>query len=130
MFQVEIPMFLHVFSAQWIEERERETFEMEGDLEESIPGPSRGVRSDQPFQSDVDLIPHSVPNLNPLQLRKKKISAIRQLLYRDPKALDIKWSLFITALQSYKYDSLLKPFPPEFIINGTKDINYLVSFKL
>ena len=103
---------------------------MEGDLEESIPGPSRGVRPDpQPFQSDVDLIPRSVPNLNPHQLRKIKILAIRQLLYRDPKALDIKWSLFITALQSYKYDSLLKPFPPEFIINGTKDITYLVSFK-
>lgn len=55
----------------------------------------------------------------------KKIVALRNLLERDPRAADIKWSLFIAACQSYRYDSCLKPFPPQFVKNDNKDIDSL-----
>ncbi|KAJ9586546.1 hypothetical protein L9F63_028412, partial [Diploptera punctata] len=43
----------------------------------------------------------------------------------DLQAADVKWSLFVAACQSYRYDSCLKPFPPQFILNGVKDIDSL-----
>ena len=46
----------------------------------------------------------------------------------DPLAADLRWSLFYSALQSYKCDSVLRPFPPRFIDEGDeKDIPALVS---
>jgi hypothetical protein len=56
----------------------------------------------------------------------KKTVTLRNILERDPKGADLKWSLFVAACRSYRYDSCLKPFPPEFINNGLKDIEYLV----
>lgn len=56
----------------------------------------------------------------------KKIVTLRNILDRDPKGADVKLSLFVAACRSYRYDSCLKPFPPEFINNGLKDIEYLV----
>ena len=56
----------------------------------------------------------------------KKVVALRHLLEKDPKAADLKWSLFIAACHTYRYDTCLKPFPPMYIKNECKDIDALV----
>jgi hypothetical protein len=63
-------------------------------------------------------------------IEDKKIAALRNILEKDPQAADVKWSLFVAACQSYRYDSCLKPFPPQFINNGIKDIDSLVRGSL
>lgn len=57
---------------------------------------------------------------------EKKIISLRHLLEKDPKAADLKWSLFVAASNTYRYDSCLKPFPPMYIKNECKDIEALV----
>lgn len=53
---------------------------------------------------------------------------IKEKIWQDPIAADLQWSLFLAALKNYKYDSLLRPFPPMFINeNDDKDLNALVS---
>ncbi|KAJ9579800.1 hypothetical protein L9F63_004546 [Diploptera punctata] len=54
-----------------------------------------------------------------------KAIELRNMLENDLQAADVKWSLFVAACQSYRYDSCLKPFPPQFILNGVKDIDSL-----
>ncbi|XP_029431174.1 protein mono-ADP-ribosyltransferase PARP16 isoform X2 [Rhinatrema bivittatum] len=52
----------------------------------------------------------------------------RELLRGDPLAADLKWSLFASALQSYKRDSLLRPFPPlYFHDDNNKDFDALLA---
>ncbi|XP_077989084.1 protein mono-ADP-ribosyltransferase PARP16-like [Glandiceps talaboti] len=46
----------------------------------------------------------------------------------DPVAVDVQLSLFMSAVQSYRHDTVLRPFPPMFInSSGEKDINSLQS---
>lgn len=56
--------------------------------------------------------------------------AVRELvsscLHRDPVAADLRCSLFVAAAQSYKRDSLLRPFPPRYISADVKDFEGLV----
>lgn len=59
---------------------------------------------------------------------EKKISSLKNLLKRDPQAADFKWSLFIAACHTYRHDSCLKPFPPMYTKNETRDIEALVIF--
>ncbi|PSN47378.1 Mono [ADP-ribose] polymerase PARP16 [Blattella germanica] len=47
----------------------------------------------------------------------KKALSLRSILENDLQAADVKWSLFVAACQSYRYDSCLKPFPPQFIMS-------------
>lgn len=54
-----------------------------------------------------------------------KILSLKHLLEKDPKAADLKWSLFVAASNTYRYDSCLKPFPPMYIKNECKDIEAL-----
>ncbi|KAL6440926.1 hypothetical protein ACFW04_003373 [Cataglyphis niger] len=56
---------------------------------------------------------------------EKKILSLKHLLEKDPKAADLKWSLFVAASNTYRYDSCLKPFPPMYIKNECKDIEAL-----
>jgi poly[ADP-ribose] polymerase 16 len=56
----------------------------------------------------------------------KKTVTLRNILEGDGKGADLKWSLFVAACRSYRYDSCLKPFPPQYINNGLKDIECLV----
>lgn len=58
----------------------------------------------------------------------KKTSSLKHLLEKDPRAADLKWSLFVAASNTYRYDSCLKPFPPMYIKNECKDIEALVLF--
>lgn len=52
--------------------------------------------------------------------------SVQQQIKNDKFATDLLWSVFVAALQSYKFDSLLKPFPPPFTKeDGEKDIKSL-----
>ncbi|XP_033329435.2 protein mono-ADP-ribosyltransferase PARP16 [Megalopta genalis] len=55
----------------------------------------------------------------------KKISSVKCVLEKDLKAADFKWSLFVAACNTYRYDTCLKPFPPMYIKNECKDIEAL-----
>ncbi|XP_078040203.1 protein mono-ADP-ribosyltransferase PARP16-like isoform X2 [Augochlora pura] len=54
-----------------------------------------------------------------------KVSALKFLLENDLKGADLKWSLFVAACNTYRYDTCLKPFPPMYIKNKCKDIDAL-----
>ncbi|XP_067633976.1 protein mono-ADP-ribosyltransferase PARP16 [Eurosta solidaginis] len=57
-----------------------------------------------------------------------KINALRFLLETDLIACDAKWTLFVAAAQSYRYDTQLKPFPPRFVsTDAGLDIDALIS---
>lgn len=51
------------------------------------------------------------------------------MLEKDFKAADIKWSMFVSAAFSFRYESCLRPFPPAFMKNGIKDMDQLVNLK-
>jgi len=61
---------------------------------------------------------------------EKKITSLKHLLEKDSKAADLKWSLFVAASNTYRFDSCLKPFPPMYIKNECKDIEALVLLLL
>lgn len=48
-------------------------------------------------------------------------------LHRDPVAADLRCSLFVAAAQSYKRDSLLRPFPPRYLNEDNKDFEELLT---
>ncbi|TRY81700.1 hypothetical protein DNTS_026011 [Danionella cerebrum] len=56
-------------------------------------------------------------------------AAVRELvctcLHRDPVAADLRCSLFVAAVQSYKCDSVLRPFPPRYLRGESKDFEEL-----
>ncbi|XP_026319779.1 mono [ADP-ribose] polymerase PARP16 [Hyposmocoma kahamanoa] len=58
---------------------------------------------------------------------EKKAVHLRLILEKDFKAADIKWSLFVAAAFSFRYESCLRPFPPAFLKNGIKDMDELLS---
>ncbi|VVC87497.1 unnamed protein product [Leptidea sinapis] len=58
---------------------------------------------------------------------EKKAVHLRLILERDFKAADIKWSLFVAAAFSFRYESCLRPFPPAFLKNGVKDMDTLLD---
>uniref|UniRef100_W8BMA0 Mono (ADP-ribose) polymerase PARP16 n=1 Tax=Ceratitis capitata TaxID=7213 RepID=W8BMA0_CERCA len=59
---------------------------------------------------------------------QEKINALRFLLESDLIACDAKWTLFVAAALSYRYDTQLKPFPPRFVSpDGSLDIDALIS---
>ncbi|XP_065335508.1 protein mono-ADP-ribosyltransferase PARP16 [Cloeon dipterum] len=49
--------------------------------------------------------------------------SLHEIMSSDLTALDFKWSLFVSAASSYKFDSCLRPFPSQFIKDGEKDID-------
>ncbi|XP_062357338.1 protein mono-ADP-ribosyltransferase PARP16 isoform X2 [Cinclus cinclus] len=51
----------------------------------------------------------------------------REAVRRDPLAADLRCSLFAAALQSYKRDSALRPFPGRYASGDTKDFEGLTS---
>ncbi|KAJ2947857.1 hypothetical protein O0L34_g9646 [Tuta absoluta] len=58
---------------------------------------------------------------------EKKAVHLRLILEKDFKAADIKWSLFIAAAFSFRYESCLRPFPPAFMKGGIKDMDELLT---
>uniref|UniRef100_A0A2K5RJG5 Poly(ADP-ribose) polymerase family member 16 n=1 Tax=Cebus imitator TaxID=2715852 RepID=A0A2K5RJG5_CEBIM len=54
-------------------------------------------------------------------------AASREAAGRDVLAADLRCSLFASALQSYKRDSVLRPFPASYARGGGKDFEALTS---
>ncbi|XP_053320469.1 protein mono-ADP-ribosyltransferase PARP16 [Spea bombifrons] len=52
---------------------------------------------------------------------------VEHIIARDPLAADLKCSLFISALKSYKRDSVLRPFPPFYTNDQYKDFDALIA---
>lgn len=52
--------------------------------------------------------------------------ALRKRLSEHFLATDLRWSLFVAALYSYRFDTVLKPFPPQYLKDGEKDMKNLV----
>ncbi|XP_044139098.1 protein mono-ADP-ribosyltransferase PARP16 [Bufo gargarizans] len=52
---------------------------------------------------------------------------VEQIIARDPLAGDLKCSLFVSALRSYKRDSVLRPFPPFYTSDQYKDFDTLIA---
>ena len=56
-----------------------------------------------------------------------KKSRVLSALSSDLPASDCLVTLFLSALTSYRHDTILKPFPPDFVLkDGSKDIDGLV----
>lgn len=55
-------------------------------------------------------------------------SQLRSALHKELFGSDCLVSLFWSALSSYRHDTVLRPYPPDYILsNGDKDIEGLVS---
>lgn len=81
-----------------------------------------------PTESDLDVLYATRLDSTNQEDVGKKLSALKHLLEKDLKAADLKWSLFIAACNTYRYDTCLKPFPAMYIKNECKDIEALVKF--
>lgn len=57
----------------------------------------------------------------------KIIEELTVALTTDLSACDLKWTLFVAAAQSYRYDSQLKPFPPAYQNESTVNIDELLN---
>lgn len=54
---------------------------------------------------------------------------IKERIWQDTLSADLQWSLFVSAVNSYRHDTVLRPFPRMFITeNGEKDLESLKSF--
>ncbi|CAK9811737.1 G2/mitotic-specific cyclin-B [Anthophora plagiata] len=76
-------------------------------------------------ETDVDVL--CATRFNPTNQEdiEKRIQSLRHVLENDIKAADLKWSLFVAACNTYRYDTCLKPFPPMYIKKECKDIEAL-----
>ncbi|XP_024423644.2 protein mono-ADP-ribosyltransferase PARP16 isoform X1 [Desmodus rotundus] len=54
-------------------------------------------------------------------------AAVREVVARDSLAADLRCSLFTSALQSYKRDSALRPFPASYARHDCKDFEALLA---
>lgn len=52
---------------------------------------------------------------------QNKIDSLKSLLARDLEACDLKWTLFVAAAHSYRYDSRLTPYPQTNPVTGASD---------
>ncbi|KAM4748494.1 protein mono-ADP-ribosyltransferase PARP16 [Rhinophrynus dorsalis] len=52
---------------------------------------------------------------------------VEQIIAKDQLAADLKCSLFVSALKSYKRDSVLRPFPPFYTSDQYKDFDALIA---
>lgn len=52
---------------------------------------------------------------------------VEHVIARDPLAADLKFSLFMSALRSYKRDSVLRPFPALYASDQYKDFDALIG---
>lgn len=77
--------------------------------------------------TDLDILYTTGLNSTSQEDIDKKIVSLKHLLEKDLKAADVKWSLFVAACNTYRYNTCLKPFPPMYIKNECKDIEALVQ---
>lgn len=79
-------------------------------------------------ESDLDVLYTTRLDSTSQEDVEKKIQCLKHLLEKDLRAADLKWSLFVAACNTYRYDTCLKPFPSMYIKNECKDIEALVIF--
>ncbi|XP_023939523.1 protein mono-ADP-ribosyltransferase PARP16 [Bicyclus anynana] len=89
------------------------------------------ILSDTATNCNLASVSESLSDNNNYQAKldslEKKAVHLRLTLEKDFKAADFKWSLFVAAAFSFRYESCLKPFPPVFLKNGIKDMDELLS---
>lgn len=56
-----------------------------------------------------------------------KLADLISVLKNDLNACDMKWTLFVAAAHSYRYDSQLKPAPAKFVEGNSLDIEKLLT---
>lgn len=66
----------------------------------------------------------SIASMNPVNLLDK-VNTLIKVLESDLDACDFKWTLFVAAASSYKYDSSLKPIPSAYVANKVLNIHRL-----
>lgn len=87
-------------------------------------GEIENVRESSALDSSAEVPSDNVSD-NSVIVTDKKLTSLRLLLEKDLLAADVKWSLFVAACQHYRHDSCLKPFPPKFLKQDSKDIDSL-----
>lgn len=80
-------------------------------------------RRPTPSSSSTLLLQDAHPNTDIMM----KIIDLKHVLTTDIEACDVKWSLFVAAAQSYRYDSQCKPFPPKYTTVGDCNIEQLMK---
>ena len=60
-------------------------------------------------------------------IEMNKLEEIKDIIIADHLAADAKISVFTSAALSFKRDSLLSPFPKNYIVDGIKNFEKLVS---
>lgn len=81
---------------------------------------------DKSLEINLDILHSTKMDTTPYQDdAEKKIVLLKHLLEKDPKAADLKWSLFVAACNTYRCDTCLRPFPPMYVKNECKDIEAL-----
>ncbi|KAH7984959.1 hypothetical protein HPB52_024416 [Rhipicephalus sanguineus] len=58
------------------------------------------------------------PVRSPQKLRDARLRVL-EIIAEDVAAADLQWSLFVAALRSYRYDTVLRPFPTSFADQAT-----------
>ncbi|CAL7938896.1 unnamed protein product [Xylocopa violacea] len=76
-------------------------------------------------ESDIDMLYTARLDSTSPEDVEKKVQCLKHILEKDLRAADLKWSLFVAACNTYRYDTCLKPFPPMYIKNECKDIEAL-----
>ncbi|XP_076294533.1 protein mono-ADP-ribosyltransferase PARP16 [Lasioglossum baleicum] len=76
--------------------------------------------------SDVTILyTNQLDSVNEQEEIINKVSSLKYLLENDLKGADLKWSLFVAACNTYRYNTCLKPFPPMYMKKKCKDIDAL-----
>ncbi|KAL7295219.1 mono [ADP-ribose] polymerase PARP16 [Trichogramma pretiosum] len=86
--------------------------------------PSTSAKAGQ-AEFEVVSAPANVDALINQEDAERKILSLKYVLEKDIRAADLKWSLFVAACHTYRFDTCLRPFPPMYIKNETKDIDAL-----
>ncbi|XP_054693137.1 protein mono-ADP-ribosyltransferase PARP16 [Grus americana] len=96
-----------------------------GEAEGATPPGWRAFASSE--RSPLDSPPPGMPPPGPGPGPGEAASRVREAAGRDPLAADLRCSLFAAALQSYKRDSALRPFPGRYAGGDAKDFEGLLA---
>ncbi|KAG8510274.1 Protein mono-ADP-ribosyltransferase PARP16 [Galemys pyrenaicus] len=95
-----------------------------GPLRPIVPGASPKLTAGCARAPDPRVFPSNVPRPG---MQPAARAAIREVAGRDVLAADLRCSLFASALQSYKRDSVLRPFPASYAHHDCKDFEALLA---
>ncbi|KAL1431555.1 hypothetical protein MTO96_014072 [Rhipicephalus appendiculatus] len=102
-----------VTAVAWRSERQRSRGSRAGGPCGSCQGSTGGTGTKKMAAPDSPVRSPPPQNSEDARLRVLKIIA------EDVQAADLQWSLFVAALRSYRYDTVLRPFPTSFADQAT-----------